>query len=84
MSRDQIIGALLVTASIVIAIVYVWALFFSPWSWWAIVIPMLIAVIGVLGIIGWIGYTLATTPPPEEITFEEEEKKEEVEKEEKK
>ncbi|RLG00250.1 MAG: transcriptional regulator [Thaumarchaeota archaeon] len=88
MSKDQIIGGLLLAASIILAVVYLWALFFGAdvvWMgitvrMWAIIIPVVAVVIGVLAIVGWIGYTLATTPPPEEITAfeeEEEEKKEE-------
>lgn len=87
MNRDQIIGGLLLIAAAIVAIIYIWALFFIPnmkvgpyavWQW-ALIIPILILVLGVLGIVGWIGYTLVTTPPPEELTSIEEESEEKEE-----
>jgi predicted DNA-binding transcriptional regulator len=66
MARDQVIGATILIASIAVAVLYLWLLFLSPesWHWWAVAIPMFIAVTGILAILGWIGYTMATTPPP--------------------
>ncbi|MEM3716425.1 MAG: transcriptional regulator, partial [Candidatus Bathyarchaeia archaeon] len=67
MSRDQVLGALLLIAGIIGIIVYGWLTFFT--SWWAIVLQItaFIAVAAVLAIIAWIGYTLATTPPPKPV-----------------
>ncbi len=84
MARDQVIGATILIASIAIAVFYLWWLFLSPesWHWWAVAVPMLIAVIGILAILGWIGYTMATTPPPMPIEeFEMETEMEETEEE---
>lgn len=67
--KDQVLGGLILIASIVVAVFYIWWVFLAPepWRTWAIITPVLIAVLAVLGIIGWIGYTMATTPPPAPI-----------------
>lgn len=59
-----------------------WAFFFwipvIPIPYWAVAIPMWLAIVLILFIVAWIGWTMLTTPPPiplEEI--EEEEAKEE-------
>lgn len=73
MSRDQIIGLLLLLGSIIGIIIYAWLLFFwNP----QIILQLTIFVIvgGILTVLGWIGFTLTTTPPPqpiEELTKEE-------------
>jgi hypothetical protein len=60
-----------------------WAFFF--WipviyePYWAIAIPMWLAIVLILFIVAWIGWTMLTTPPPiplEEIEEEEEAKEE--------
>jgi len=66
-SKDQTMGAGILVVSIVIIILYLYWLFFTPYAWWAIVVPMLIIVLAVLGIAAWIGYTMATTPPPKPL-----------------
>jgi hypothetical protein len=46
-----------------------------PDPYWAVAIPMWLAIILILFIVAWIGYTMLTTPPPiplEEIEEEEE------------
>ncbi|MCS7367822.1 MAG: transcriptional regulator [archaeon YNP-WB-062] len=77
MSRDQVIGALLMILSVAVIIVYGWIVFFTEWSLLLLQIIGFIAVLGVFGILAWIGYTLATTPPPKPI----EEMEKELEKE---
>jgi len=73
MSRDQIIGLVLLLGSIIGIIIYAWFLFlWNP----QIILQLTVFVIvgGVLTVLGWIGFTLATTPPPqpiEELTKEE-------------
>jgi predicted DNA-binding transcriptional regulator len=79
MSRDQVIGILLMLVSIIIIIAYAWILFFTEWTLLLIQITLMIAVIAVLGIIAWIGYTLATTPPPKPIEEIEKEIQQELE-----
>jgi predicted DNA-binding transcriptional regulator len=79
MSRDQVIGVLLMLVAIVIIIAYAWILFFTEWTLLLIQITLMIAVIAVLGIIAWIGYTLATTPPPKPIEEIEKEIQQELE-----
>ena len=67
MSRDQVIGALILVASVIGIIVYGWILFFTEWTILLLQLTGFVAVAGVLGILAWIGYTLATTPPPKPI-----------------
>jgi hypothetical protein len=50
-----------------------------PEPYWAVAIPMWLAIVLVLFIVAWIGWTMLTTPPPiplEEIEEEEEAKEE--------
>ncbi|MEM0054028.1 MAG: transcriptional regulator [Nitrososphaeria archaeon] len=75
MSKDQLIGALLLVGSVIGIIVYGYLLYLYPQL--ILQITAFVAVAGVLGIVGWIGYTLATTPPPKPI----EEIEKEIEKE---
>jgi predicted DNA-binding transcriptional regulator len=63
MSKDQVIGALLMVLAVVVIIVYGWMVFFTEWSLLLLQITGFIVVLGVFGILAWIGYTLATTPP---------------------
>ena len=68
MSKDQIIGLLLLIGSIAIIIIYGWIMFFvEAWSILLLKLTAFIGVAAVLGILAWIGYTLATTPPPKPI-----------------
>jgi predicted DNA-binding transcriptional regulator len=70
MSKDQVIGGLLLVVSVIVIIVYGWIIFFPPYSQWDMLLMKLtafIAIAGVFGILAWIGYTLATTPPPKPI-----------------
>ena len=67
MSKDQVIGWLLLIASIVVIIVYGWIVFFTQWWQLLLQLTAFIAIAGVFGILAWIGYTLATTPPPKPI-----------------
>jgi len=67
LNRDQVIGALILVASVIGIIVYGWILFFTEWTILLLQITGFVAVAAVLGILAWIGYTLATTPPPKPI-----------------
>ena len=67
MSRDQLVGALILIASIIGILVYGWIVFFTEWTLILLQLTGFIAVAVVLGILAWIGYTLATTPPPKPI-----------------
>ncbi|MGB9827313.1 MAG: transcriptional regulator [Thermosphaera sp.] len=80
MSRDQMIGWLLVLSSLIIIIIYGYVLFLTEYSFILVQLTLMIAVIGVFGILGWIGYTLATTPPPKPIEEIEKEIEEELKK----
>jgi predicted DNA-binding transcriptional regulator len=51
-------------------VIYLYWLFFTTFSFWAVAIPVLIGVLAVLGIVMWIGWTMATTPPPKPIELE--------------
>jgi predicted DNA-binding transcriptional regulator len=66
MSKDQMIGVILLLGSILGIILYGWLLFFfAPQL--MLQITAFVVIAGILGIVGWIGYTLATTPPPQPI-----------------
>ena len=65
MSKDQLIGALLLVGSIIGIIVYGYLLYLYPQI--ILQITAFVVIAGVLGVVGWIGYTLATTPPPKPI-----------------
>ncbi|MCX8169162.1 MAG: transcriptional regulator [Candidatus Methanomethylicia archaeon] len=94
MSKDQVIGVLLLIASIIGIIVYGYLIYMYPMIIMQITLFIAVAAVGL--IVAWIGYTLATTPPPKPIeeiekeiekelkTLEEEKKKEEEKTEEKK
>ena len=62
MSRDQLYGALILVASVLGILVYVWLLF--GFALIVLQVTALVAVGGVLVIAAWIGYTMATTPLP--------------------
>ncbi|MEM2872557.1 MAG: hypothetical protein QXD82_00110 [Nitrososphaerales archaeon] len=63
MNKDQVIGALILIASVLGIIVYGWLLFFvAPQL--VLQISAFIAILVILGILAWIGWTMATTPPP--------------------
>jgi len=56
-----------------------WIPMISPHPYFAIAIPMYLAILLILFIVAWIGYTMLTTPPPiplEEIEEEEESEEE--------
>ncbi len=81
MSKDQAIGGAILTVCVVVAVVYLVALFgypqlIQPWlnigssvdvGFWLIATPVFIAFVAILFIGAWIGYTMATTPPPKPI-----------------
>jgi len=67
LSRDQVIGYLLLAASAVVIVVYGWLVFATEYALLILKLTGFIAVAGVFGILAWIGYTLATTPPPKPI-----------------
>lgn len=67
MSKDQVVGVLLLVAGVLGIIIYGWLVFLSEWSIFVLQLTGFIAVAALLAIISWIGYTLATTPPPKPI-----------------
>ena len=80
MSRNQLVGTLILIASIIGILVYGWIIFFTEWALILLQLTGFIAVAAVLGILAWIGYTLATTPPPKPIEDIEKELEEELKK----
>jgi len=74
LNRDQAYGAVVLVMSFIITAVYLASLFapyiaLPSWlTWWAIALPVILAVLAVLTICMWIGWVMLTTPPPE---FEE-------------
>lgn len=67
MSRDQVVGVLLLFAGLLGIGFYGWLVFLSAWSMLVLQLTGFVAVAGILVILAWIGYTLATTPPPKPI-----------------
>jgi lysylphosphatidylglycerol synthetase-like protein (DUF2156 family) len=81
LSKDQAIGAVIVTVCVVAALAYIGLLFFyDPYisnllnlgsaenvRFWLIAAPVAIALVAILAIGAWIGYTMATTPAPKPI-----------------
>ena len=73
MSSDQKYGALLFVVGLAAALFYVaifmgryiGAPFLEAFVWWAIALPVILAVLAVLTIVVWIGWTMLTTPPLE-------------------
>jgi predicted DNA-binding transcriptional regulator len=80
-SKDQAIGGAILIVCVVVAIVYLVALFgyeqlIQPWlnigtvadvRFWLIAVPVFVAFVAILFIGAWIGWTMATTPPPKPI-----------------
>ena len=81
MNADQKYGALLFLGGLLAAFLYV-GIFVGNYIgikalenfvWWAIALPVILAVLAVLTIVVWIGWTMLTTPPldiepPEQTT----------------
>jgi predicted DNA-binding transcriptional regulator len=80
-SKDQGIGGAILLVCVVVAVVYLVALFgyqqlIQPWlnigatrdvQFWLIAVPVFVAFVAILFIGAWIGWTMATTPPPKPI-----------------
>lgn len=66
MSKDQMIGAVILIGSIAVLGVYA-ALLYLNMAILAYGIVITVAVVAVVGIVAWIGWTMATTPPPAPI-----------------
>jgi TRAP-type C4-dicarboxylate transport system permease small subunit len=81
MSKDQAIGGAIFIVCVIVAILYLVALFgyeqlIQPWlnvgslgdvRYWLVAVPVLVAFVAILFIGAWIGWTMATTPPPKPI-----------------
>lgn len=67
-ARDKVFGGILCIVAVLIAIVYLYALF-GPggYALWAIEIVVTIGLLVFLGILFWVGYTIASTPSIEEV-----------------
>lgn len=65
MSKDQLLGVLILLGAVAVLGVYGWLIYAA--SMWAIGIVATVAVVGVVGIVAWIGWTMATTPAPTPI-----------------
>jgi len=70
LNRDQACGAIVLAISLMVALLYLLSLFPSyfalpTWlTWWAIALPVILAVLALLTICMWIGWVMLTTPPP--------------------
>jgi predicted DNA-binding transcriptional regulator len=82
MHKDQVVGAGLLTVSVIVIIAYTWLVFFPPFAGADIFILKLtgtVAVAAVFVILAWIGYTLARTSPQKPIAEIEKEIEKELE-----
>jgi predicted DNA-binding transcriptional regulator len=79
-SRDQVIGFLILLVSAAVILAYIYLIFLTDFYLLLLKITVAVAVAGVFGVLGWIGYTLATTPPPKPIEEIEKEIEEELKK----
>ena len=68
MSKDQMMGGLILAGSIVGIVVYGWLLY--AYSILVLQVTAFVAVGTVLGIAVWIGWTMATTPAPAPLETE--------------
>jgi len=70
LNRDQAYGAVALIVSLAVAVLYLVSLFPSylalpAWlAWWAIALPVILAVLALLTICMWIGWVMLITPPP--------------------
>lgn len=73
MEKDQAYGWLILLLSIVVIVVYIWAVFIATIDIQNLTLRLTgsAAIVFGFGIMAWIGYTLATTPPPEPIEIPE-------------
>jgi len=71
LNKDQAYGAVVLVISFIVTAVYLASLFahylaLPSWlAWWAIALPVILAVLALLTICMWIGWVMLTTPPPE-------------------
>ena len=72
MSKDQIMGSIVLIGGILGTVVYFYLVFLSVWTFLIIQLSAFIAVAALFIITAWIGYTLATTPPPPLIDVSDE------------
>lgn len=67
MTKDQLIGALILIGSIAGIVIYGWLVGFSPWPVITVQVTAFLGIAAILAILAWIGWTLATTPAPTPI-----------------
>jgi predicted DNA-binding transcriptional regulator len=67
MSKDQVVGVLILAVSLLGIAAYGWLVFFTNFAFLILQLTGFVAVAGILAITAWIGYTMATTPPPKAI-----------------
>ncbi|MEM1507717.1 MAG: transcriptional regulator [Candidatus Bathyarchaeia archaeon] len=76
MSKDQMIGLVLLVAGVFGIFLYGWLVFLTQWSMVVLQLTGFVAITAILAIVSWIGYTMATTPPLKPIEDVESELKE--------
>ena len=81
MTKDQVFGALVMAACLILAVAFLFGLFlYDPYihsffnvglpenvRFWIVATPVTIGFVGLLGIGAWIGLTMVTAPPPKPI-----------------
>ena len=66
--RNRSAGLAILSASVILFIIYAYALLFSGYGIIVMEVTMLAAIGVLLTVLGWIGYTMLTAPRPEETT----------------
>ena len=67
MTKDQVIGALILIGSVAGILIYGWLVGFSPWPVITLQVTAFLGIAVILAILAWIGWTLTTTPAPTPI-----------------
>jgi predicted DNA-binding transcriptional regulator len=80
MSRDRVVGLVLLVVSVVVIVAYAYVMFATPYALFLFELTGVVAIAVVFGILAWVGYALATTPPPKPIEEIEKEIEEELKK----
>jgi len=80
MSRDRVVGLVLLVVSVVVIVAYAYVMFETHYAFLLLQLTGVVAIAVVFGILAWVGYALATTPPPKPIEEIEKEIEEELKK----
>lgn len=79
MNKTRLSGVILCGLSLALVGLFLWGIIIGePWSYWAIAVPVILALVGLAALAFWVGWTMATAkaeaprPQAEEETAPEE------------